>query len=91
VLFYQLLKPVSRTGAMLAAAFELTGCGIKIFSRLFYFVPLLILGKNSASLSVFNKEQLDAIALLLLRINDNGAAIALAFFGFSTALQGWLI
>jgi hypothetical protein len=40
---------------------------------------------------VFNKEQLDAIALLLLRINDNGAAIALAFFGFSTALQGWLI
>src|SRR4051812_5226285 len=29
VLFYQLLKPVSRTGAMLAAAFELTGCGIK--------------------------------------------------------------
>jgi Domain of unknown function (DUF4386) len=91
VLFYQLLKPVSRTGAMLAAAFELTGCGIKIFSRLFYFVPLLILGKNSGSLSVFNKEQLDAIALLLLRINDNGAAIALAFFGFSSALQGWLI
>ena len=40
---------------------------------------------------MFNKEQLDSIALLMLRINDNGAAIALAFFGFSTALQGWLI
>jgi hypothetical protein len=40
---------------------------------------------------VFSKEQLDAIVLLLLRINDNGAAIALAFFGFSTVLQGWLI
>jgi hypothetical protein len=91
VLFYQLLKPVSRTGAMLAAAFELTGCGIKIFSRLFYFVPLLMLGKNASSLSVFSKEQLDALALLLLRINDNGAAIALAFFGFASALQGWLI
>jgi hypothetical protein len=95
VLFYQLLKPVSRTGAMLAAAFELTGCGIKIFSRLFYFVPLLVLsgggGGGASSLSVFNKEQLDSIALLMLRINDNGAAIALAFFGFSTALQGWLI
>jgi hypothetical protein len=91
VLFYQLLRPVSRTGARLAAAFELTGCGIKIFSRLFYFVPLLILGKNSSSLSAFNKEQLDSIALLLLRINDNGAAIALAFFGFSTVIQGWLI
>ena len=91
VLFYQLLKPVSRTGAMLAAAFELTGCGIKIFSRLFYFAPLFVLGGGVSSLSVFSKEQLDAIVLLLLRINDNGAAIALAFFGFSTVLQGWLI
>jgi hypothetical protein len=91
VLFYQLLKPVSRTGAMLSAAFELTGCGIKIFSRLFYFIPLLILGKNASSLGVFSKEQLDSIALLLLRINDNGAAIALAFFGFSTLVQGWLV
>jgi len=86
-----LLKPVSRTGAMLAAAFELTGCGIKIFSRLFYFVPLLMLTGSAPSLSVFNKEQIDSIVLLLLRINDNGAAIALAFFGFSTLLQGWLI
>ena len=91
VLFYQLLKPVSRTGAMLAAVFELTGCGIKIFSRLFYFVPLLLLTSGASRLSVFNKEQLDSIVLLLLRINDNGAAIALAFFGFSTLLQGWLI
>jgi len=91
VLFYQLLKPVSRTGAMLAAVFELTGCGIKIFSRLFYFVPLLLLTSGASSLSVFNTEQLDSIVLLLLRINDNGAAIALAFFGFSTLLQGWLI
>jgi hypothetical protein len=91
VLFYQLLKPVSRTGAMLAAAFELTGCGIKIFSRLFYFVPFLMLSHGASYLSAFSKEQLDSIALLLLRINDNGAAIALGFFGFSTVLQGWLI
>jgi hypothetical protein len=94
VLFYQLLKPVSRTGAMLAAVFELIGCGIKIFSRLFYFAPLLVLGvvgSGASYLSVFNKEQLDGIALLLLKINANGAAIALAFFGFSTLLQGLLI
>jgi hypothetical protein len=91
VLFYQLLKPVSRTGAMLAAVFELTGCGIKVFSRLFYFVPLLVVSGGASYLSAFTKEQLDSIVLLLLRINDNGAAIALAFFGFSTVLQGWLI
>jgi hypothetical protein len=91
VLFYQLLKPVSRTGAMLGAAFELTGCGIKIFSRLFYLAPLLVLAGGASYLSAFNKEQLDSIALLLLRINDNGAAIALVFFGFSTVVQGWLV
>jgi len=91
VLFYQLLKPVSRTGAMLAAAFELTGCGIKIFSRLFYFVPVLMLSGGASYFTAFSKEQLDSIALLLLKINDNGAAIALAFFGFSTVTQGWLI
>jgi hypothetical protein len=91
VLFYQLLKPVSRTGAMLAATFELIGCGIKIFSRLFYFAPLLVLDGGVSYLSAFTREQLDSIALLLLRINDNGAAIALAFFGFSTVAQGWLI
>jgi hypothetical protein len=91
VLFYQLLKPVSRTGAMLAAVFELTGCGIKIFSRLFYFVPLLVVSGGASYLGAFTKEQLDSIVLLLLRINDNGAAIALAFFGFSTVLQGWLV
>jgi hypothetical protein len=91
VLFYQLLKPVSRTGAMLSAVFELTGCGIKIFSRLFYLAPLLVLGSGASYLTAFNKEQLDSISLLLLRINDNGAAIALAFFGFSTVIQGWLI
>jgi hypothetical protein len=91
VLFYQLLKPVSRTGAMLSAVFELTGCGIKIFSRLFYLAPLLVLGSGASYLTAFNKEQLDSLSLLLLRINDNGAAIALAFFGFSTVIQGWLI
>ena len=91
VLFYQLLKPVSRTGAMLSAAFELTGCGIKTFSRLFYFVPLLVLSRSASYLSAFNNEQVDSIALLLLRLNDNGAAIAMGFFGFSTLIQGWLI
>src|SRR6267143_1619750 len=90
VLFYQLLKPVSRTGAMLAAAFELIGCGIKIFSRLFYFAPLLVLG-GASYLSVFNTEQLQALTLLFLKVNDQGAAIALVFFGFSTLLKGWLV
>jgi len=35
-----------------------------------------------------NTEQLQSVSLLMLRINDQGAAIALVFFGFATILQG---
>jgi hypothetical protein len=42
-------------------------------------------------LSVFSAEQLQALALLFLKVNDHGAAIALVFFGFYALLTGYLI
>lgn len=89
-LFYELLRPVSKSVSLLAAFWGLTGCIIKTFSRVFYIVPLFILGGGSA-LSVFRSEQLQALALVLLKVNDQGAAIALAFFGFATVVKGYLI
>ena len=90
VFFYLLLRPVSRSVALLSASLELTGCVIKTFARVFYISPLFVL-ERAPVFSGFSTEQLQSVVLILLRVNVQGAAVALAFFGFSTVLQGYLI
>jgi hypothetical protein len=89
-LFYVLLKPAGKSISLVAAFLGLAGCVIKTFSRVFYIAPLFVLG-GAPYLSVFSAQQLQALALLLLKVNDQGAGVALAFFGFATLLKGYLI
>src|SRR5712691_6107606 len=89
-LFYDLLKPAGRSVSLVAAFLGLTGCIIKTLSRLFFIAPLFILG-GAHYFSVFSTEQLQALALLFLRVNDHGAGIALVFFGFYAPLTGYLL
>lgn len=90
LLIYRILKPVSGTLALLMLLFEFTGIVIKTFARVFYITPLYILD-GGATFSGMDAEQLQSIALILLKVNDYGAATAIAFFGFSTALDGYLV
>jgi hypothetical protein len=89
-IFYDLLKPVGRSVSLIAAFLSLTGCVIKTLGRLFFIAPLFILG-GAHYLSVFSTGQLQALALLFLRVNDHAAGIGLAFFGFYALLKGYLI
>jgi len=86
-LFYLLLHPVSRNLALVAAFIELSGSIIKTMSRLFYITPLFVLSGTTA-LNAFSPEQLRAIALLLLKINDRGAAMAVMSRGAAALLAG---
>ena len=90
-LWYVLLRPVSRPIALSAAFIELAGAIIKTFARVFFITPLWVLSGGSTILHSFTSEQVQSLALLLLRSNDIGAATAMAFFGFSSLLNGYLI
>ncbi len=90
VLYYELLRPVSKSAAMLAATFGLIGCIIKTLSRLFFFAPLLVLN-GAGYLGVFDATQLPAIAYLSLRLNYTAETMAMVFFGLHSLMWGYLV
>lgn len=89
-LLYDLFKPVSRTVSLLAALFSLVGCTIQAFACLFELTPLAVLAGPQHS-SVFNVEQLQALAYMFLKLYSQAYSIALVFFGFFSLLIGYLI
>jgi uncharacterized protein DUF4386 len=90
LLFYNLLKPASRSVSMLAAFFRLMHAAVVSVATLAYFVPLLLLGR-APHLSAFSAEQLQGLALTALRVHGQGYNVGLFFFGIHCLLVGWLI
>ncbi len=90
LLLYDLLKPVNRHLSLLAVFVILVGCAIQALTILLYLAPLLVLtGGNS--FSAFTAEQLQALALVFLRLNAYANDIYLVFFGLWCFLIGLLI
>src|ERR1700680_135354 len=69
LLIYVLLKPVNRSLSLLAAFFVLVACAMQALTSLLYLAPLLIL-QGGSSLSAFTAEQLQALALMFLKLNQ---------------------
>jgi Domain of unknown function (DUF4386) len=90
LLMYVLLRPVNRSLSLLAAFFILVGCAIQALTSLLYLAPLLIL-QGGRSLSAFTAEQLQALALMFLKLNAYAFNIDLVFFGLWCVLTGYLI
>ena len=90
ILFYILLKPVSKTLALMAAAFRLIQASILGFNLLNYYAALLLI-KGTAYSNSFEAAQLQTLALLFLEIHSHGYDLGLIFFSFSSIILGVLL
>jgi hypothetical protein len=90
VLLYLLLEPVSRTLALLAAAFRLTQTAILGMNLLNYHAALLLLtgAEYAAGLETGQRY---ALMQLLLDMHGHGYDLGLLFFGLSNLVLGYLI
>jgi hypothetical protein len=90
LLLYNLFRPVNRNVSLLAAFFSLVGCAIATLNCLFHLAPLIVLG-GAPSLSAFNVEQLQALALMFLKLHAEAYNIGMVLFGSYNLLIGYLI
>ena len=89
-LLYELFKPVNRSLSLVAAFFSLVASVVQAISSLFHLAPLVLLG-GASYLSVFTVEQLQALALVFLRLRAAAYHnIGLVFFGLYCLLVGIL-
>jgi hypothetical protein len=89
LIFYHLLKPVDRGLALLAAFFRLVYVAIAGAGVVNHFAPLAILS-GADYLRSFEPDQLQALALMSLKLHIISFDISLVFFGVHCALVGYL-
>ena len=90
VIFYVLLRPVSRDLALLAMVFNLVSIAVEADSALQLVATLFPLGTGSY-LKLLDPNQLRAMAYFSIRSHENGFGVALIFFGCVCLVDGYLI
>lgn len=89
LLFYELLKPVSKNAARLTILFGLVSMITFAFTELFYIATPFILHANF--LSVMPAEQVNSLAMLSLKLYGYGNGVFMLFYGIATGIRGYLI
>jgi hypothetical protein len=90
LVMYEMLKPVRKDLALLAAFFGLVSTAVFAVAELFYFGSSLIVG-GADYLKSFSPDQLNSLGLLSLRMYGLGGGIFMVFYGLATFLRGYLI
>jgi hypothetical protein len=90
LLLYELLKPVSRTVSLTAACFGIVGVAVGTLVSLNYLAAVLVL-QGAEPLAAFTNSQLQAEALIFLRLYREGYRLGMVFFGAQIVAIGYLI
>jgi hypothetical protein len=90
LLLYRLFRPVNRDLALTGALFSFVGVAVGMLIPLFDLAALVVL-KDAPSLSAFNPGQVQALALLFLKLRAQTYAVSLVLFGTYNVLTGYLI
>lgn len=89
-ILYILLRDFSRNLTLLSTFFRLTSIIILCVVALSHYAALFFLG-DAQYLTVFNSDQLEALALLSIKLHGSGYNISLLFFGLHLIILGYLI
>jgi hypothetical protein len=88
-LLYVLLKPAGAVLSLSAAFFSMIGIAVLAVGCLTHVIPLLLL--RGHSLAGWSVEQLQALALVSLRLHGRAYSISTVFFGTYCVLIGLLV
>jgi hypothetical protein len=89
LIFYALLKPVSRELSLLAAFFGLMGTALFAVAELFYLAPTLLMTVGASS--AFSTVQIDELILLSLRFYQFAAMIFSGYYGLAWMVRAYLM
>ena len=90
MIYFVLLRPVSRELNLLATFLRLASLTIEAVATLNLIAALSLL-RNSASLEAFTPEQLNVLMTAAIRSHSDGFGIALLFLGVCFLIHGYLI
>lgn len=90
VLFYILLRPVSKVISLAAMCFRLVQSAVLALNLLHYHAAILLL-TDSGNTAAFGVAPLEALASFFLDLYTHGYDLGLLLFGANCLLLGWLV
>ncbi len=90
IIFYLLLRPVSKSLALMSTAFNLVQTAVLALNKLALLTPLMVIGTSSRSGSLA-PEQWNELSYLAIQLHSYGFGIGLIFFGFTCLIRGYLL